>query len=185
MAAWKFVGDEIFVAQDPDEQDFLPFSCRFEVTEKIVNIITNMEDIEIRITNGYSNPLIKVPRDIISESTIIGKLTQYGVSIADDKKEQYLVKRILVETEDMAPIKLVFEKLGFVNIGDKEYYLADRLYSSEKSHLDGAICASAYMKPKGTFQQYRRFLIKEVSENPKLALAFVLGVTAPIAHILK
>ena len=40
MAAWKFVGDEIFVADDDDEVDFRKFSCRFEVVEKRVDILT-------------------------------------------------------------------------------------------------------------------------------------------------
>lgn len=185
MAAWKFVGDQIWVAHDSDDQNWVPFSCKFEVTRKFVDILTSKEKVEIKITNGYSNPTITEDRETISESTIIGKLTQFGVSVPNDKKEQLLVKRILVETEENAPITFTFEKLGFENIGGYEVFLADRLYCATKHQLDGAVCSFAEMKPRGTYQQYRNFIIEEVCKHPKLALTFVLGVTAPVTHILK
>ena len=185
MAAWKFVGDEIFVADDDDEVDFRKFSCRFEVVEKRVDILTGKEEVAIKITNGYTNPTIIKPRSIISENFSIDFLTDYGVSVCNDKAEQKLVKHILVETEETASIKLQFSKLGFVTIGDEEAFLADRFYCAQESSLSAALHTSDEMQPHGTLEEYRKFLITEVSKSPKLALAFVLGVTAPVAHILK
>lgn len=185
MAAWKFEGDEIFVALDEDEVDFQRFSCRFETIEKIVDILTGEEQIVVKISNGYSNPCITLAREVLSESTIVDTLTKYGVSVSNQKTVRRLVKSILTETEEDAKKRLLFNKLGFVNINGEEVFLADRLYSTSQSTLEGAMCTFPEMTPKGTLKQYRNFLIKEVSKKPKLALAFALGVTAPIAHILK
>lgn len=185
MPAWKFIGDEIFVAYDDDEQDFVPYSCRFETTEKIVDVLTNKEEIVVKVLNGYTNPDIIMDRKIITEATIVKELTRYGVSIPDQEDDQLLAKRIVTETEKNAKRVLKFSKLGFDKIKEEEVYLADKLYTSCKSCLENATCAFPEMKPQGTLKQYRNFLIKEVSKKPKLALAFALGVTAPVAHILK
>lgn len=185
MAAWKFVGSEIFVAYDDEEQDFVPYSCRFETTDKIVDVLTNKEEIVVKILNGYTNPNIRIDRKIITENTIVKELTRYGVSIPDQEEDQLLAKRIVTETEKNAKRVLQFSKLGFEKIKGEEVYLADRLYASHPSYLENAMCAFPEMMPKGTLKQYRNFLIKEVSKKPKLALAFALGVTAPVAHILK
>lgn len=185
MAAWRFEGGDIFAAFDEEEQNFVRFSCRFEVVEKRVDILTGNEEIVVRIQNGYSNPLVKLPRVAISEDTIVDELTKYGVSLPNEKCVKGLVKEILIDTEEVAPKILEFKKLGFVYIKGTEYFLADRLYAANHSGLDGAVCAALEMKPKGTLRQYRQFLVKEVAKSPKLAMAFVLGVTAPVAHILK
>lgn len=185
MAAWKFVGGDIFAAFDPDEQNFAKFSCRFETTEKIVDIVKKTEKIVVKISNGYSNPEVLLSRESISEETIVDVLTKYGISVSNQKPVRRLVKEILTDTEEIAPKTLVFNTLGFVTIDNKEYYLADKLYCNSQSILDGATCSSSEMKPKGTLKQYRRFLIKEATQSPKLTLAFSLGVTAPVAHILK
>lgn len=185
MAAWRFEGDEIFVALDEDEVDFQRFSCRFETIEKIVDILTGEERVVVKITNGYSNPCITLAREALSESTIVDTLTKYGVSVSNQKTVRRIVKSILIETEESAKIRLLFNKLGFVNINGEEVFLADRLYSARPTTYDSAVCASLDMKPRGTFNEYRDFLLNEVCKHPKLSLAFALGVTAPVAHILK
>lgn len=185
MAAWKFVGGDIFAAFDPNEQNFVYFSCRFETIEKKVDILTGKEQIVVKISNGYSNPVVTLPREAISEDTIVDVLTQFGISVSNQKAVRILVKEILTDTEATAPKQMTFDKLGFVTKEGRQYYLADRLYCDGKSDLDSAVCETAEMKPKGTLKQYRRFLVKEVSKRPKLALALALGVTAPVAHILK
>ena len=185
MPAWKIIGNEIFVAYDDEEQNFVPYSCRFETTEKIVDVLTNQEEIVVKIFNGYTDPEIKIDRKIITETMIVKELTRYGVSIPDQEDDQLLAKSILTETEKNANQILQFSKLGFEKIQGEEVYLADRLYTSHPSYLENATCAFSEMKSQGTLKQYRRFLIKEVSQRPKLALALALGVTAPVAHILK
>ena len=185
MAVWKFIGNEILVAYDDDEQDFVPYSCRFETTKKIVDVLTNKEELVVKVLNGYTNPDIRIDRKIITEATIVKELTQYGVSIPDQEDDQLLAKKIVTETEKNAKRVLQFRKLGFEKIKGEEVYLADRLYASHSSYLENAICAFPEMTSKGTLKQYRKFLINEISKKPKLALAFALGVTAPVAHILK
>ena len=185
MAAWKFEGDEIFVALDPEEVDFQRFSCRFETIKKLVDILTGEEQVVVKITNGYSNPCITLAREALSETTIVDTLTKYGVSVSNQTEVRRIVKEILIETEEDANISLLFNKLGFANINGKEMFLADRLYSATPTIYASAVCASLEMKPRGTFNEYRDFLLNEVCRYPKLSLALALGVTAPVAHILK
>lgn len=185
MAAWRFEGDEIFVALDDDEVDFQRFSCRFETIEKVVDILTGEERVVVKITNSYSNPCITLARESLSETTIVDILTKYGVSVSNQNAVRRIVKEILIETEADANINLLFNKLGFVNINGEEMFLADRLYSATPTIYASAVCASSEMKPRGTFNEYRDFLLNEVCKYPKLSLALALGVTAPVAHILK
>ena len=185
MAQWKFEGDEILVALDDTPDIFLPFSCRFEIIEKLINIITSEEKVKIKISNGYTNPSIIIDRCKLAENSIVDTLTNYGVSVSNDPEVRLLVREILIDTERDAKIIFFHDKLGFVTIGDKEYYLANRLYSLEKTPLTKSRYVSPEMTPKGTLEEYRIFLTKEVCKFPKLALAFALGVTAPVAHILK
>ena len=185
MAAWKFRGDEIFAAFDEEEKDFVRFSCRFEVIERHIDVLSGLEKITVKIQNGYSNPQVTMPRETISEDTIVDELTKYGVSLSNEKEVQGLVKEILTDTEEVAPKILEFNKLGFVEKDGVEYFLGDKLYCATKTSLDGAVCAVCDMKSRGTLRQYRQFLLNEVATSPKIALAFALGVTAPVAYILK
>ena len=185
MAAWKFVGGEIFAAFDEDEANFQRFSYRFEAVRKLVDAISGMEELEIKVTNGYRNPTFKITRDEIDEGKIIIELAKYGVSLENCEEFQVLAKQIMFETESKLPKTITHNELGFVEIDNTECFLADRLYAyGDKLELKSA-CAAPQMQPRGTFKQYRRFIIKEISKCPKLALAFALGVTAPVAYVLK
>lgn len=185
MTDWKFVGDELFIARDPDGVDFKLFSCRFEIIEKHIDIFSSKESVVIEVRNGYTNPKFTVPRHILTEDKIIDKLTEYGVSILNQKEQQAVVKQVLIATEDNAKKVFKFDKLGFVNINEKECFLADRIYSNDNPIFPEAISQFSEMRPRGSFSQYRNFILAEVCNSPKLSLAFVLGVTAPIAYILK
>lgn len=184
MAQWKFQGDEIFVALD-NSGTYSHFSCKYEVLKKKVDVISGLERVVIKIYNQYRNPEIELAREELTEEIIINKLTKYGVSIFNAPDDQALVKEILMDTEGTAPIFFYHNKLGFETINDCEVFLAGRLYGSCSGQIGSSVHYSDQMQPKGTLNKYRKFLIREVCQHPKLALALILGVTAPVVHILK
>lgn len=185
MAAWKFVGGEIFAAFDEDEVNFQRFSYRFETVRKLVDTISGVEELEIKVTNGYRNPTFKITRKDVDEGKIINKLAKYGVSLENCEEFQVLAKQIIFETESKLPQTITHNELGFVEIENTECFLADKLYVYDDQFKLRSVCAAPQMKPKGTFKQYRDFILAEVCNSPKLSLAFVLGVTAPVSYILK
>jgi hypothetical protein len=185
MTAWEFRGDEIFVATDEDGVDFHYFSCRFEIIEKIVDMVSGAEQIRVKISNGYSNPMVTLKREELAESAILNNLTRYGVSINDDKEIRLWVREILMDTESNAKLTRVHSSLGFTKVGEEEVFLADKIYGSTNPLLSESTHIDPCMRPKGGLNRYRHFLIKEVVKHPQIALAFVLGATAPVAHLLK
>lgn len=185
MAAWKFVGGEIFAAFDDDEINFQRFSCRFETVRKLVDAISGEEELEIKVTNGYRNPTFKITRDGVNEGKIINELAKYGVSLENCEEFQVLAKQIIFETESQLPKTITHNELGFVEINNTECFLADKLYVHDDQFELRSVCAAPQMKPRGSFKQYRNFILKEVCKSPKLSLVFALGVTAPVAYILK
>ena len=185
MTAWEFRGDEIFVATDEDGVDFHYFSCRFEIIEKIVDMVSGAEQIRVKISNGYSNPMVTLKREELAESTILNNLTRYGVSINDDKEIRLWVREILMDTESNAKLTRVHSSLGFTKVGEEEVFLADKIYGSKNPLLSESTHIDPCMQPKGGLNRYRHFLTEEVVKHPKLSLAFVLGATAPVAHLLK
>ena len=185
MTAWKFRGNDIFVATDEDGIDFQYFSCRFEVVEKIVDMVSGEEQIRVKISNGYSNPTVIFKREELSESTILNNLTRYGVSIDDSKEIRLWIREILLDTEANAKLTRIHSSLGFTKVGEEEVFLADKIYGSTNPLLSESTHIDPCMRPKGGLNRYRHFLIKEVVKHPQIALAFVLGATAPVAHLLK
>ena len=85
MAAWKFVGGEIFAAFDEDEVNFQRFSYRFETVRKLVDAISGTEELEIKVTNGYRNPTFRIKRDDVNEDRIINELAKYGISLENNE----------------------------------------------------------------------------------------------------
>lgn len=181
---WKFQGDDLLVAPEKGKQ-YARYSCKFEVVEKQVDILTGLESVLIKISNGYTNPVIRLSREELTEISIVDTLTKFGVSIFNTTDDRALVKEILIATEEVAPVTLYHDKLGFEKLHDNELFLAGKIYGNCSGQIASSVHYSEHMQPKGTLRKYRKFLIREVCRYPKLALALILGVTAPIAHILK
>ena len=185
LTAWEFRGDKIYVATDEEGVDFQPFSCRFEVVEKRVDMISGVEELKIKVANGYSDPVVTIVRDELAETAILKILTKFGVSITDDKEFRLWVGEILMDTEADAKLTRFHNALGFMEVRGEEVFLADKIYGASDPMFSASVHADPRMQPKGGLKRYRRFLIEEVVQYPKLALAFALGATAPVAHILK
>lgn len=185
LTAWEFRGDKIYVATDEEGVDFQPFSCRFEVVEKRVDMISGEEQLIIKVTNGYCDPVVTIVRDELAETAILKILTKFGVSITDDKEFRLWVGEILMDTEADAKLTRFHNALGFMEVRGEEVFLADKIYGASDPMFSASVHADPRMQPKGGLKRYRRFLIEEVVRYPKLALAFALGATAPVAHILK
>ena len=185
MALWKIKGKKIWVAEDEDNPKYTPLCCLFEVIEKIVDSLSGKEKVKIRISNGYRNPEITIDRKEISEGGIIEELTTYGVSIFINDTTKEIVKSVLLDTETSAPTTMHHSRVGFVNIDGKEIFLNHKAYGDIPDWLSESTFVNEQLAPRGTLSDYRKFILMEIAENPKLSLALSLGVTAPVAHILK
>ncbi len=166
--------------------DYMPLCDDFTVTEKHINLLTEDEELILVIHKPYGDKTAAINRKNLTKTKVLSALLAKGLSILESDLSTTALLEIILEQEDVAPVKYFHEKIGFVTLKSGESCFlgynpigltGPKAYSVFRGEND--------MKPTGTAKKFRKMLLKTVAKRAELALALILAVTAPVAHILK
>lgn len=188
--SWEFQGDRIiFTTTLLDGTEFSDDLCeRVEVIEKFIDFLTGNEMVKIKLYMPYAEKILILERNQISEKKLFDDLTHKGLSIFENTDSASILKKVLTDTEKESTIHFHHNEYGFQRtIDGRECFLGYHpigntltQYEAQSTHKN-----EKRMKPKGSLNAWRGFVRKKIAKNAKLSLAILLGVSAPVAHILR
>ena len=190
---WDLREDGFYVPsplqEDPDNKKLYIWLCdAFDVTEKVVDLLSGDEIYTVNIKKPYGNKTFVLDRGETTRRKIFNKFVKKGLSIIDGDISAGSLKEILLDLEKEAPVVFTHKELGFCCMPNgAPVFLGYRPIGNGLSQAQEASLNinAKLLRPKGAYNKWRRFIIDECSRSPPLALALCLGVTAPVAHILK
>lgn len=166
--------------------DYTPLCDDFTVTEKQVNLLTEDEELTLVIHKTYGDKTVIINRKNLTKTKILSDLLAKGLSILESELSTTALLEIILEQEDVAPVKYYHEKLGFVTLKSGEKcFLGYKPIGLDGLKADSILIKDDGMKPAGSRGAFRRLLLSEVVKRPELCIALTLAVTAPVAHMLK
>ncbi|NLB61774.1 MAG: DUF927 domain-containing protein [Clostridiales bacterium] len=145
------------------------------IKKRFRDINTNKEYIQLQMAkDGLKFELSMYCRSILADN-FIKEFAGYGLSLSNTSYNRHLLSEYLMQITNEAELSLMHSMLGFCNIREKLYYLADTtypetgsVYSEEKSGVSR----------KGTFESWLSGLEKHIKDNSALQLALSVGTVA-------
>lgn len=164
-----------------------PLCQKVEILKKIICIETGEEELIVKIhskANGF--PFIVSRKEFVKRS-FFDKLTQHGLSVIEDDESYADLRSTINESERHAPVAYRHESIGFRKLQGTPCFLGyhpigqlpPQLLTSTNEKMEETF------KPQGDFNEWKSFIRKYVVPNVERTLALILGVTAPVSHVLK
>lgn len=190
---WDFVGNFIYAtpprAIDDEDPALMVKLCeKIVVIEKRINLLSGDEKLVVKLYLSYAEKEFELAREEISEKTIFKKYTSYGGSILESPESAIILKQAIVKTEKKSPITYSHGELGFQTFQDgRACFLGYHPIGIQLSEHEAKSVHEneKMMKPRGSLNTWRSFFRKKIAKNAKLSMALLLGVSAPVAHILR
>ena len=186
MFEWRINGRSLEI-EDPASGSWNRLCDAFGISRVEVDLLTGIHEIVLYVDSvrGGLNTM-RVRREDLKKSTIMSRLYQLGLSLLDGDEDIPIVQQILLESELNAPLAYHHDRLGFAGCDGKEVFLLDKPIGS----IDPLKAGSSYaiptvMEPRGSVDEWREVVEKEVVGHPALELALAVGALAPIAHLLR
>lgn len=160
------------------------------VEKRLVNLLT--WEIKCLITLIVRGNRITFPvkrADLLNG--LPNELFAKGLSLANDKEVREAVHILILDTEMDAPDEFFHEKLGFCEVQDKLVFLANKpigqLSAPQDSseYKDPETGNADKVKPHGSFDAWLDLVRSEVLGHPNMELALLIGLSAPVAYILR
>lgn len=185
---WDLRDDGLYVAESDDAlpTDYTYLCQRVEVLSKRVDLISGYEECEVGITTDYAQKRFRVKRSLLTQMRIISELTNQGLSLVDTDMAKQVILDVLFETEKSATVIFTHCQLGFREAQGKVVFLGHTpIGELTELQLQSTYAGHEDFCPKGSLNQWRKFMQKHAASRPELCLVLALGATAPVAHILR
>lgn len=156
----------------------LAISTYVEIISCQQNLHTTERFYNLQLFNGKENITISVDSGILTSSGI-KKLLQYGC-IFDENNQKYLLSYLSTSACN-AEIEYVHSVIGW-NFRDEPIFLNSKCIS--KSGFQSKYIGRFDLKPKGSIENTKTMIQKEVLGNSILELSLILGCSAPILGYL-
>ena len=185
---WIYVSDQL--AEDPNDPDELVLLCEsFEIIKKNVDLLTGIETLDVVIFKNYGPNYFTLERANIGENHIVDAMTSHGLSVFSDGYSQKMLKTIIVDSENEAPVEYTHNQLGYTVCPgqDVPVFLWNKPIggSFSKTQNRSTYTDQRITEPKGSFGQWRRFIIENIVPSPQLCTALIMGAVAPVVFTLK
>ncbi len=175
----KIENDGLYI-YDKDEKKYF-YLCRYININKIAtDILTGDVQIEIEYIHNQEVRTMILPREVFVKNKLLNELPAKGIDVTD--KNVIKVLDYLLYSEQHANHLNFHEQVGWEEIEGNRVFLLQDIYginiqSEYKGDLN--IC------PKGTYEEWKALMEEEVIGNHPLELALVLGLSSPLASLLK
>lgn len=175
-------GRVFIVTEDGEEFDF----CQeFRVVNVYRCLHSNKREVEIElIQDDGSKENFIMPRRTMLDP--LATMVEHGLSVSKIRDYEISVSEILYDMEKKATGVYKHSKLGFLEVGGREIFLAHHpIGETNPQKALSEYIAPEITKPIGTLESWRDFVTKEIVGHPNLELALAIGGVAPVAHLLR
>lgn len=157
-----------------------------EVTTRIVDLLNGSQTLGLLLYVEPSPITVTLPRSEVNRN-IIPKLAKYGLSLTDTAENAELVQTQIFDTEKSAEVRYQHSALGFHDLDGDRVFLAHHPIGLPE---DDVCAGSTFAKPTitepvGTLEGWKAFVQHEVLGHPNLELALMIGLSAPVAYLLR
>lgn len=156
-----------------DKHYLLSVSTFLEVTQKIIDIDTKEISLRIALYNGNKQTERIFSSDILSTQGI-KELLKYGVRY-EEKMRDNLIKYLMI-SEQNAPVKKVYSRLGWHNHGDELRFKGAFLHTKNGVLKNYAYGGNLSLLPKGDFEAWTAMVNSELVKPNNIPLQFVLAL---------
>lgn len=186
--AWEIRNDYIYATPPWADEDaeMVQLCERVETMEKHVDLLTGAEKLLIAITLPYTTKKVWIDRGDVKPNRILPPLINLGLTVLETMDSIAVIIDVILTTEKEVPITYTHDQLGFAKVGDTHCFLGHHpvgnlpaLQSRSTYHR------AAVTKPRGSPELWRRMMLDVGVDCPPICLAIALGVTAPVAHLLR
>lgn len=184
--AWKFEDDILYYSYDDEEDNFEPLCQRVEIIATYVDIVTGQESVDIKIALGYESEPFRLSSNELTTRKLLENLCGHGLKIVDGDSSARIVKSVLLNTQETAPVIFEHSQSGFRNVLGHNVFLGYKAYGHPNSEISSSVNIEAKLfEPRGSPKAWRNLLLKYPARRPNLAVILALGTSSVVAHILK
>lgn len=146
------------------------------------DLLTGKIQLELGLWCNGKLKCFEMDRALLCGKRFLRTLMGQGLSVVDDKDTAEAIGQYLLTTEQNAPNVSTHAALGFADLHGSMVYLADTVIgTSVKSNFHEPTMTA----PKGTLDSWKELMEAEVLGRDNLELALAIGVSAPVAHLLR
>ncbi|MDR7871334.1 MAG: DUF927 domain-containing protein [Tissierellaceae bacterium] len=172
-------GDVLYSYDSKSEEYF--YMCRYvSITQVRTNIITGDVDVEIEyVQNGEIRTMV-LPRENLVKSKLLNVLPAKGLDVTDLNINNVL--EYLLYTEEFAEHVYVHNQVGWAEVEGVEVYLHQDVIGLD---YESDYVGQLNIAPKGSLEQHVAIIEEHVLGFYPLELAYVLGLSSPVASKLR
>lgn len=171
--------DGLYVFNEKTKE--LLYMCRYlNLTKVLTNILTGDVEIELEYVHNGSIRTMICPRDTLIKNKLLNVLPTKGIDVTDSNV--FAVLAYLLSCEESADYVYFHDKLGWNYVGSERAFL---LHEVIGSNFNSEYMGDLNIKPKGSFEGWKKTVDEEVLGNPALELALVLGLSSPVASLFR
>ena len=175
----KIENHGIYLYNKKEDKYFYLYSY-IDVKTVKTNIITGDVEVEIEYYHNNRRKTMTVSRDVFVKNKILNVLPAKGIDVTDSNVSTLL--EYLLFREQYAKHINVHDQIGWAEIEGQRVFLHHNVIgSNQESHYSGNLG----IKPKGTLDSCTSIIKEDVLGREQLELAFVLGLSSPLASLLR
>lgn len=158
------------------------YLCRYI---KVLYVLTDIEDKSVSVVieyfhNGEYDELTIARSDFIGGSKLMTLLADKGLDVSEFNIKY--IHEYLLYSEEEAEHKLTHKIIGWHMRDNKREFFLDTIVTSNKKSVYKGILS---LGTKGYYNKWLNIVEPAVESNHRLALALVLGLSAPIVSIMR
>ncbi len=175
----KIENNGIYLYNKKEDKYF--YLCNYiDVKTVKTNIITGDIEVEMEYYHNNKKKTMTVYRDVFVKSKILNVLPAKGIDVTDSNVSAVL--EYLLFREQYAKHINVHDQIGWAEIEGQRVFLHHKVIgSNQESHYSGNLG----IEPKGTLDSCTSIIKEDVLGREQLELAFVLGLSSPLASLLR
>ena len=178
--------DDRLVLYDEDGNCKGDLCDKIEIPEKKINLLTGDTVSTIVLWNGESARSYEIKREDIVPSKIMHFLLKKNVNVTTGKDVNEALCNYLIRSDYNAKEEYFHDSIGFEEIDDKLVFLADKVIGVLGDDRDQSVYSNQEETAcNGSLQTWLDMVNEEVIGKTELELALAIGVSAPLAYLLR
>ena len=157
------------------------------ILEKRIALLSGEESLLVKVPSSGNSIPFRISRDELTKRSFFQKLVLHGLSAIENDETYEWLRESIDESERKAPVVYYHDQLGFREVDGKTCFLGYHPVGnlSEKMLSSVNIDRRDCLEPRGSFDEWRRFVRKYFASHTERSLILLLGATAPVAYVLK
>lgn len=187
MADWRY-RNHMLETYDDASNSWSPLCEAFGVEKTIVDLLSGKHTVKLFVDSartGYNTMICD--RRFILRKSVMERLFDIGFAQPDDEDDIVVIHKLLLESEQLAPVEYIHDRLGFIkqDDGTEAYLLHQPIGITDAIKATSTFSFSDVTRPSGTFDAWKVLMEEAVLGRPHMELALAIGAVAPVAHVLR